>query len=394
MIDEMDGIEAEIIKPISDATVTGIDVREDNTWADEYYKLRDLRQKLRRNERYSSIDEQQNEIEQWREILQHTINMLQNATKDIEISTWLVEALTRVYGIEGLAAGLNIVKQLITNFNDQLFPSSDPDEGDLRYAPLQVLAGGYSQGTLIQPINLAPIIETQDGCVSYWDYNQAQAFRKFSEHEKQEFIKAGKLTFENLVNLISLQEIDALKAKIDCIQNCITLCNDIETVVQSYESNAISLKNLRDALQNCAATANYFDLQIRKKLALKEQSQQEEAAITDHDGELDKRANYNCQTTPDNLQTALNHIQLALEYFKSQQPHSPVASLLKRAFDWSSRELHELLPELIPDQQARQLYCLITGTESSQIDEHFDNQYQQPVDDDSQYESMQEEEPY
>ena len=58
-------------------------------------------------------------------------------SKSLQTGVWLLEALARVDGFEGAAAGFTVLRRLLSEFWDSLYPPNDPDDTD----PLNVRRG-------------------------------------------------------------------------------------------------------------------------------------------------------------------------------------------------------------------------------------------------------------
>ena len=70
---------------------------------------------------------------------------LATKSKDLQVAAWLTEAMLRKEGFQGLKAGLELIKGLIENFWDTLYPELDDGDAEMRAAPLEWL------GTRMEP---------------------------------------------------------------------------------------------------------------------------------------------------------------------------------------------------------------------------------------------------
>jgi type VI secretion system protein ImpA len=64
---------------------------------------------------------------------------LATKSKDLQLAAWLTEAILRKEGFQGLTAGLQLIKGLIENFWDTLYPELDDGDAEMRAAPLEWL---------------------------------------------------------------------------------------------------------------------------------------------------------------------------------------------------------------------------------------------------------------
>jgi type VI secretion system protein ImpA len=71
--------------------------------------------------------------------------VLATKSKDLQVAAWLTEAMLRKEGFQGLKASLELLKGLIENFWDTLYPELDDGDAEMRAAPLEWL------GTRMEP---------------------------------------------------------------------------------------------------------------------------------------------------------------------------------------------------------------------------------------------------
>jgi len=72
---------------------------------------------------------------------------LATKSKDLQIAAWLAEALMKTEGFSGLRSSLELIRGLITNFWDNLYPEIEDGDAELRAAPLEWL-GSRMDSTL------------------------------------------------------------------------------------------------------------------------------------------------------------------------------------------------------------------------------------------------------
>jgi type VI secretion system protein ImpA len=96
-------------------------------------------------------------------VRQLAIEALSNSTKDFEVAAWLTEALIRQDGLAGLASGARVLAGLLEKHWDAGFPRPDEDGLEGRSAPLGGLAGGESDGTVMQALRRVPLFHRPSG---------------------------------------------------------------------------------------------------------------------------------------------------------------------------------------------------------------------------------------
>jgi len=73
--------------------------------------------------------EHEPKVSEWPKVVELSTSALASQTKDLQISSWLVEAVVQLYGFAGLRDGLKLMRGLHEQFWDRLYPESE--EGDL-----------------------------------------------------------------------------------------------------------------------------------------------------------------------------------------------------------------------------------------------------------------------
>src|SRR5262245_29953017 len=64
-------------------------------------------------------------------------------SKDFQLAAWLTEALLNAEGFSGLNAGISLIRGLIENFWDTVYPELEDGEAEFRAAPLDWVGGTY-----------------------------------------------------------------------------------------------------------------------------------------------------------------------------------------------------------------------------------------------------------
>jgi type VI secretion system protein ImpA len=121
---------------------------------------------------------------------------LATKTKDLQLAVWVTEALFKTESFPGLLSGLNLIRGLIGQFWENLYPEIEDGDLELRAAPLDWL--GSRQNA---PLRSLPITRTGK---NWYQYKEARATGYESdavEPEKQEAranaIAEGRMTGED-----------------------------------------------------------------------------------------------------------------------------------------------------------------------------------------------------
>lgn len=368
-----------LLAQITNETPTGVDVRTQEAWITAYYKLRDTRNQLRRRERETSANGQLLSIPDhtWQPVILQATALLTTATKDVEIVAWLIEGMMRLHGFTGLHDGLLLLHQLIAVYGKSLFPLTDNEED--RFSALFALSGDYHEGTLVYPINLSPLIFTSEHSISYWDYAQMQ-LAKSSAQNRNLACHNKESTFFSILNEMSEADVELNDALTQTIENCLCYIDKIETLITSYFAiDNFSWMSIREKIKQCLEAQQHL-LRFTHKHQYTSLQQIDEKTLTN--------LKPSSSAEKDGL-TALAHLEKAYAIFRLEQPHSPITSSLARILRWANQDLNDLVNELIPDSQARQLFCLITGANSSLLQNTVHNNFTH-YSDDREYEQKSE----
>lgn len=105
----------------------------------------------------------------WRDVRQRAEAQLQRS-KDLRVAVLLARALTRMEGMEGLAAGLEIIRELLVRYWDTLHPALDHDDNDDPTMRLNALGPLSDAETFLREIRSTEIVASaQHGRVSVRD---------------------------------------------------------------------------------------------------------------------------------------------------------------------------------------------------------------------------------
>ncbi len=147
-----------LAEPIAGDVPVGADLRQEPGVQSVYFKLKDARAQARTAERAAeSAGEAPVVPAAWQIVRALSAESLQNRSKDLEVAAWLVESLVRLDGFVGLAEGFGLLQLLIERFWPEIH-SNDEDDLAGRLSPLAALNGVGSEGALIQPIRMVPLL--------------------------------------------------------------------------------------------------------------------------------------------------------------------------------------------------------------------------------------------
>jgi len=347
-----------LLAPIPGEKPVGGDLRVNAGPTSLYYQVKDGRNAARAAERRleGGADEPPPD---WKPVVTAATKALSEATKDLELTAYLIEGLCRTHGFAGLRDGFKLARGLVENFWDGIYPLPDEDGLATTLGPLAGLNGDDSEGTLIAPINRITFTESAShGKLGTAVYLQAVAVAKIVDPEARERrIAAGSPSMEMIQKAVDETPAPFYR----------TLHDDITAALDEYAKLNATLDEkagrfappssaIRSTIEGVLAAINDV---ARAKLAVTAQ-----APATATAGAETPSANGQAVAadggpggerlpTIRNREDALNAILQLSEFFRRTEPHSMVPYALEQAVRWARMPLPELMMELIDDESAR-----------------------------------------
>jgi type VI secretion system protein ImpA len=340
---------------------TGTDVREDFTPSSIYFRLRDARADARDAERQAeSLDgssggggSEEALQARWRPVATLAVSALKDATKDLEIATWLTEALVRTAGLGGLTAGAAIVGGLCERFWDELFPM--PDEGgvETRVAAVAGLSGQGVDGTLMQPLRKSTLYLRPDGTpFTLWQYQLTLELAGIIDPERRgERVSAGVVAFEDVEKEARAAGAAHWSAQRKTITEAMAAWEAMGRVLDEKAGRASpSGVRVREALQLMLDTCNRFApaSDAEEGSAAGDQSAAA-AGGPARSGAIGGR------------EQALRQLAEIAEWFKRNEPNSPLGYTLDEAVRRGRMAWPDLVAELIADEPSRSSLLISLG---------------------------------
>jgi len=321
-----------LLEPISEDNPAGSDIREDSSPTSPFYAIKDARNAARAAERNSLFDGGSSEAdENWRKIMELAPDILKNNAKDLEIASWYTEALVRRYGFQGLRDGFTLLRGLIENYWDDLYPMPDEDGLETRVAPLIGLNGEGAEGVLIAPIRNAPITEgTSTGPYNFWQYQQALDVQKITD-EEQRAEKAAKVGF-------SIEDIEKAVAE-SSDSFYVDLLHDLEHCIDEYSKASDMLdqhcgiheapptSNILGVLKDCLGAVKHIG---KHKLPTVEEETEvsAESDAAEGGGTATSAA---ARGPVQSREQAFRQLAEISAFFRKTEPHSPISYVLEKA---------------------------------------------------------------
>ena len=355
MIPELETADFEaILAPLAGDQPTGIDLRQDFAPTSIYFRLRDARAQARDAERQADSqggDEGQPTL--GRPVATMAIGALKSNSKDLEVATWLTEALVRTAGLRGLMAGASVIAGLVERHWDGLYPMPDDTGMEARVAAIAGLSGQGTDGTLMQPLRKVSLFNRPDGSpFSLWQYQAALELSGIIDPARRaQRIDSGVLPYEEVEKEARLAGATHWSAQRDTISKALASWREMERVLDEKAGQASPAVNrVRDLLEFVSDTC--------RKYAPPEAAMDGASDTTDATAGNSPAAVATAGAISGREQ-ALRQLTEIAAWFRRNEPSSPIGFTLDEAVRRARLGWPELVAELVSDETAR--HSLLTS---------------------------------
>lgn len=306
---------------------------------------------------------------------------LAERTKDLQIAAWLAEALLQTERFAGFVEGLNLLRGLVENFWDTLYPELEEGDTELRAAPLDWI------GQLGSAVQLLPITEKKSGLTDtgYNWFEQKQASKIPTEEEagssdakrktRDTAVQEGKVLPEQFEEAFAATQkpfYKQLTADLAALEESLAALDEVCTA--KFGATGPSFGSLRTALEETKVTARTL---LKKKLEVDpdpvEVAPVEQSAGTASEGGdaasgMPGRAQSavarwpveSISAQPGDREQAIACLIAAAQFLRQQEPSNPVSYLILRGLRWgelraSGSDLNPMICEGPPPELRQQM---------------------------------------
>ena len=300
-------------------------------------------------------------VADYRKVIDLATPALTSQSKDLQIAAWLSEAIVKIHGFTGLRDGLKLMSGIQERFWETLFP--EIDEGDME-GRANAVAWMDEQSALA--LRRAPItgvsgysfLDFEDSRqydipenIDALSYEEQPKYRELAaEAEAKNKVTADKWRKEKAASRRAFYEELAV-----AIEECWAEFRELNRVIEEkYDRNQMpGLRHLNKALE---------DIQTLTKKLL-EDKRAEEPDAADETAEAGAEGNGDAAAEGGAFvavagtggairtrQDALKRLNELAEFFRKNEPHSPVSYLIDRAVKWGNMPLESWLQDVIKDE--------------------------------------------
>ncbi len=271
----------------------------------------------------------------WPAIVRLAARTLKETSKDLLVAARLTEALTRTRGFAGLADGLAVMRGLIEQCWERMYPEIDDGDLEVRAGPFNWLSDNDRGARFPHAVRSTPLFEQNGTAVSWRAWKATQDGKGVSSRE--EFEKA-----------VRDAPRETCQAALDALTRVLTELNALTTALNGrLGSDSPGLTDLRAAVGECYGLAK--QIVDRKGPAPASAGETSESGASAESGNAGGGASgpEKAMATRADVYAKLTE---AAELLERLEPHSPVPYLIRKAIEFGGLPFPQLMRALIRDE--------------------------------------------
>jgi type VI secretion system protein ImpA len=327
---------ARILKPIAGDSPSGADLRYDP-------RVDAIKEARREDLDLPGVTNRK--LADWPAVINGSTALLADETKDLQLASWLTEALLNKNGYSGLATGLEALRGLMETFWDTMHPELEDDDAELRIGPLD-----WVGGRLTVPLQMVPLGASG---VTYLDVTTSRSIPSEDEADsdadkrtmRADAIAQGKQTPEQIESGLDKLNKTALRAIIADIDEAMTVLAALEKLSdERFGRDAPSFLPMRKSLDE---TKRYLAGLVTIRL---ETDPDPEIPIEEAEAALAEAGGDEVLTVePTSAADAARRVAVIAKWLRQQDPTNPAPYTMLRGFRWGElrADVNELNPKLL-----------------------------------------------
>lgn len=276
----------------------------------------------------------------WRDIKKYSEALL-SRTIDLRVLICYLRALIALEGVSGLQDGLTLIRVLVERRWDSIHPQLDPEDDNDPTERISILLSLCDHETILWPLQQTPLLESK----SLGRFN----FREISIA----FGKSTAISSEKAVSQATIDgavqdgELSHLQQTFQAITTSLDNINQLENLLTNYVgvSDAPSFADLRNFLKESKA---FLMASLEKRgvgdaadeLITEENSPEGKAVAVASTKSISGVINNN--------QDVIKTLNLVCDYYRKNEPSSPVPMLVERAIRLVGKNFMDALKDIAP----------------------------------------------
>ena len=324
----------------------------------------------------------------WTEVIELSMDVLSNKSKDLRTAVILVEALLVRHNFDGLKSGLEFLSNFIDQYWDKMHPRIvDSDDMESRMLILEWFSEKISVGTNLQRIT-SPVTNNDHYNFIEWLeierlYKAPQKRQSKREREQQANRNSTKPSIVNYEDSVTNTSTTWLQENYAVVASCITLVSALDNQLAYKMGNFTpSFRQLKNGLNNFLDKAKMLcdqrDLDEKKLEAdtINLDSTATESDIKHAEVEKLRERDINIETEksipkdfsttkPSSREEAYSALADITDFLMEHDPHSPTPYLLRRAVSFKDMTLADLISTLVDDEWQRTNLLKLMGMDTA-----------------------------
>jgi type VI secretion system protein ImpA len=271
---------------------------------------------------------------------------LATKSKDVQLAAWLTEAMLLQEGFSGLRQGLDLLRGLIANFWDTLYPEVEDGDLELRAAPLEWV------GTRLEDlVRKTPITR---GGLNFYKYKESRAVgteeaaaqSEQKREARETAVAEGKVTVEDFDKDVASTPTTQYEAWVAALDGCLGSIESLSVLCEEkFSDYTPSFMPLRTAIEEVRHTTNQIlqkrlDQEGRRPAPDEAEVEQEPEAAADSAGDLGaaaapaRRKKAAVGLDPEDLDDVTARLAAVARFLRQQDASNPGSYLLLRGYRW------------------------------------------------------------
>lgn len=331
----------DLLNPIAGENPSGANLRYDPV----YDKIKEARRQ--EDDAPQGDWQRERKVADFKAVIKLAGDTLATRTKDLQLAAWLTEAMLHQEGFSGLRQGLDLLRGIIENFWDTLYPEIEDGDLELRAAPVEWV------GTRLDDVlRSTPITR---GGLGYYKYKESRAVgyeQDAAESEQKQTARAaaiadGKVTGEDFDKDSAATPTAQYEAWVAALDGCRESLETLGVLCEEKFGNYTpSFSPMRAALEEVRHTTNQI---LQKRL----DQEGRHAPEPEQEPEPEAQAEYVAEEAPEaaaaaparkkkavagldpeDLDDAAVRLNAVARFLRQQDPYSPGPYLLLRGYRW------------------------------------------------------------
>jgi type VI secretion system protein ImpA len=284
---------------------------------------------------------------EWSKIVGQCCAILEAKSKDMRVVSWLIEAMAREYGFEGLSEALDVTGEMIKAFGSSLYPT-DSDAPNYAIGFIDKL---NQSSSLLQGLSRVTI--SSELPISFSSKLVASHLKSLPDDQREDLRATGLMTYDELEVAINRAEVESVRTFVASLDSAIKSVEHLNTVLA--EASGESSYGFGGIKKELESMRDWFQELLRGRII---DGDDEEVAsellpieATDDSAPEVIKGNDRQAISLKSREDALNSLLKVASFFRRTEPHSPLSYSLEQAVRWGKMPLPDLLRELVPSDE-------------------------------------------